>query len=860
MLLINMTQSVKEYPKEGRPMSTTVRRFIFYVLVSGLAVGFCLATPAAARETDEEIEARQHEIDVNGYDWTAKRNWTSDLTEEEFEGLLGTRIPPEVARRFEVLDESSFPVRRDLPETWDWRDYDGLTVVKHQGGCGSCWDFAGIGALEAALKIHEGVEYDLSEQQVLSCATPGYGCGGGWYSWAWGYIRDNGAVLEDCMPYEADDDVPCTDGPCEKVALTDDWLDVPNTVDAIKTAVLIGPVATTFTVYSDFGDYGSGCYEHEGDDPINHAVVLLGWDDAMCGGEGAWLCKNSWGESFGDLGGYFWIKYGTCNIGTATQLVYYYDGTQIVYNGHELDDSGADGDGRADPGETISLPVTLKNDLIGPDRTGVQATLWSTKSYVTIPQGTSLFGAMDSGETTVGSPPFEIVVDEFAPAGEVVEFTLSITADGGYVNTDTFEIVLGPIPVLLVDDDEGESTETYFADALASTGYPYEKWTEDFHGEVPLSELQRYAVVVWDNGWGGSLGSTNRADLTDFLDGGGRLLIGGEDIGWSLNHEGDNNKISWYEDYLHADYIEDDSGFRSLDGIAGDPIGDGMSFTLNGEDTAMNQFYPSEIDPRSGATGIFEYGPGVEGALRCDGDHRLIYLAFGLEGVTGSAVRDTIVRRSLEWLADGAWPDTEQPEVSLESPNGGEELAAGEEYEIKWSASDNVGVVSVDILRSWNGGSTFPNVIAEGEANDGVFAWTVPDSGNATSRIRVVARDAAGLAMYDDSDADFATTVGTGIEEGTARAFALEQNVPNPFNPVTQIAFSIPSAAAVELTIFDVNGRIVRRLIDAKLSADDYVTVWRGRSDAGHDVASGMYFYRLTADGQELARKMILLR
>ena len=112
----------------------------------------------------------------------------------------------------------------------------------------------------------------------------------------------------------------------------------------------------------------------------------------------------------------------------------------------------------------------------------------------------------------------------------------------------------------------------------------------------------------------------------------------------------------------------------------------------------------------------------------------------------------------------------------------------------------------------------------------------------------------------EDSDADFATTVGTGIEEGTGRVFALDQNIPNPLNPVTRIAFSIPRAAAVELTIFDVKGRIVRGLVDANLGPDDYVTVWRGRSDAGNDVASGICFYRLTADGEELELTMSLLR
>jgi len=150
--------------------------------------------------------------------------------------------------------------------------------------------------------------------------------------------------------------------------------------------------------------------------------------------------------------------------------------------------------------------------------------------------------------------------------------------------------------------------------------------------------------------------------------------------------------------------------------------------------------------------------------------------------------------------------------------------------------------------------------IAVGEADDGVFEWTAPDSSTTEARIRVIARDDVGLASFDDSDADFAIEVNTGIPDDAARAFALRQNVPNPFNPATRIAYSIPERARVELLIYDVAGRIVRRLVDADLPADDYTAVWDGRTDTGEVAASGLYFYRLMADGRELARKMILLR
>jgi len=348
--------------------------------VAAVALASLLGPASAETDgtVDPEIEAIQREVDANGYAWTAKRNWTTDLSEQDFQRLLGARIPPEVLRRFDVLDADDFPIARDLPDSFSWRTLDGVTPVKSQGGCGSCWDFAAHSALEAMILIYSGVELDLSEQQVLSCETGGFGCGGGWYSWAWNYIRENGSVDETCMPYEADDTVPCADEFCEKVATCKRWIDIPNDVDAIKTAVLDGPVATTFTVYSDFGSYGSGCYDHEDTDPINHAVAIVGWDDNMCGpGDGAWLCKNSWGDWWGDLGGFFWIKYGAAAVGTATQQVFYYAGDSIVYDAHTVDDSAGDGDGWCDPGESIAMSVALKNEIVSPGRLNVAASLSS---------------------------------------------------------------------------------------------------------------------------------------------------------------------------------------------------------------------------------------------------------------------------------------------------------------------------------------------------------------------------------------------------------------------------------------------------------------------------------------------------
>jgi len=92
-------------------------------------------------------------------------------------------------------------------------------------------------------------------------------------------------------------------------------------------------------------------------------------------------------------------------------------------------------------------------------------------------------------------------------------------------------------------------------------------------------------------------------------------------------------------------------------------------------------------------------------------------------------------------------------------------------------------------------------------------------------------------------------------------AIHLAQNVPNPFNPATTIEYRLPAASSVRLEIFDLRGRLVRRLRDGEQeSAGRQAVVWDGRNDAGRAVAAGVYLYRLEAGNTRAARRMVLVR
>jgi len=100
-----------------------------------------------------------------------------------------------------------------------------------------------------------------------------------------------------------------------------------------------------------------------------------------------------------------------------------------------------------------------------------------------------------------------------------------------------------------------------------------------------------------------------------------------------------------------------------------------------------------------------------------------------------------------------------------------------------------------------------------------------------------------------------------GIEDVVeAKRVRLAQNSPNPFSPETRIAFDLPRALDVNMSIYNVQGRRVVNLLDERLPAGKYSVAWDGRDASGRHVAPGVYWYSLRADGRVMTRKMVLVK
>jgi YVTN family beta-propeller protein len=174
---------------------------------------------------------------------------------------------------------------------------------------------------------------------------------------------------------------------------------------------------------------------------------------------------------------------------------------------------------------------------------------------------------------------------------------------------------------------------------------------------------------------------------------------------------------------------------------------------------------------------------------------------------------------------------------------------------LRWQTMSEAGVEGFNVLRS--------------ETEDGeylpVTAEPVPARGG----------DGGSAYEYRDADVEFNITyyyqLETVGEHGTPQRFgpfavpviarfALAQNVPNPFNPTTTIVFSLPEKGHVNLSIYNVEGKLINTLVDETHTAGAKKVTWNGTDARGGKVSSGVYFYRLRMGKRVLTRKLIMLR
>ncbi len=197
--------------------------------------------------------------------------------------------------------------------------------------------------------------------------------------------------------------------------------------------------------------------------------------------------------------------------------------------------------------------------------------------------------------------------------------------------------------------------------------------------------------------------------------------------------------------------------------------------------------------------------------------------------------------------------------ITVNSPNGGEQLRVGFIHFINWNAPSGISKVSLNY--STNNGSTWI-LIANSWANRGFYAWNIPNTPSTECLVRIADLDNSST-IYDISDSVFTITL-TLIEEVNSPVVPLRyyqsQNSPNPLHRQAMIKFSIPVKGRVSLKVYNAVGEKVRTLIDEVKRPDSYTVNWDGRDDRGIDLPGGVYFYQLQAGDFVDTKKAVILR
>jgi hypothetical protein len=145
-----------------------------------------------------------------------------------------------------------------------------------------------------------------------------------------------------------------------------------------------------------------------------------------------------------------------------------------------------------------------------------------------------------------------------------------------------------------------------------------------------------------------------------------------------------------------------------------------------------------------------------------------------------------------------------------------------------------------------------------------MMVYTLPQTDTGTYTLTVTGKEIFGPRMHS---AQVYLKVMAPLDAGddpdnpnVPPTFALFQNQPNPFNPKTQISYRLPETGKVSLTVYNVLGRRIKTLFDGHQSPGIHSVSWDGRDENGQVLSSGIYFYRLQADGFEQTKRMLLMK
>ncbi|MBC8492056.1 MAG: T9SS type A sorting domain-containing protein, partial [Candidatus Marinimicrobia bacterium] len=540
-----------------------------------------------------------------------------------------------------------------------------------------------------------------------------------------------------------------------------------------------------------------------------------------------------------------------------------------------------------DPGETVDFAVIIVNNG-STGATNVQVILNHTEPLITVPNNSATVLEIPAGESATFTYT-NIVADPTMQAGTRVDFTLDITADGNYSTQDDFSILVGDERY----QPSGPDGYGYFAydmyDGVLAPAYNWfevapmaggpgitQTFSDDQIRQVTLPFTFRYygqeytQISVCSNGFL-CMGTESSTSYSNY---GIPTTSGPEKIIcplWDDLNPSTGGQIAWYHDAANNRFIVEwyhvphysAGGPETFQAILYNP-----SFypTLTGDGEIQINYHTVDspgsvtcgIENQSGNIGLqFLYNGSYDPhAMPLENGFAIKYttglnlggdLLFTLTPaslpivipVSGGSFSFTVDIENI-----GTEPATFQGWLDAVLPNGstynamlrsGLQLAAGASIVRDMNQNVPASAPSGDYVY-WGRAGVHPN-----------DPWT-EDS----FPFSKAAGDFSGVSLFNDWSVE---GWDVDLESALPTVFSMSQNYPNPFNPLTSIDFSLPEAAKVNLSVYNLLGQKIATLVEGMTPAGKYTVQWNAT-----EMSSGVYFFHLQAGDNSSIKKCILMK
>jgi hypothetical protein len=323
---------------------------------------------------------------------------------------------------------------------------------------------------------------------------------------------------------------------------------------------------------------------------------------------------------------------------------------------HGVSIDPADQAGGGKVSSTVSYKVQVTNDGYQSDSFSLATTgSWTSAAFdstCTTPLATT--ASLGAGASTEVCVKVDVPAD--ATEGQISDTTLTATsvADPSVSGTGVMHTYAATTDTLLVDEDGSTTaagdTSAYYKDALTAAGSSYAYWDLAANPELPGGYLNAHKNVVWytGNAYPAPLAGYER-ELTAFLDGGGRLLMSGQDI---LDQAA--GTTPFVQNYLHIAWdgseVQNDKPTETVTGVTGNPVSDGIG-AIPIDHSVLGATFEDQITPIAPATPAFTDDTSATDALTFGGGgYKVAFLAFPFEAYGSAGDKADLMTRALDWF------------------------------------------------------------------------------------------------------------------------------------------------------------------------------------------------------------------